>query len=78
MQLKFGEILSLVEELRKQGMSIKEIKELPVYIGDDEELNGIHNAYFVELQNSEDSEFDINELIDNCSTKLNGKAVLIS
>lgn len=79
-QLKLGEILDLVQQLKQSGMSLKQIKDLPIYIGDDEELNGIHNAYFCETMDAENKlELEVfNDLIDNCGTELKGKAILIS
>ena len=40
-------------------MTDKEISEIPVFIGDDDELNGIHTAWFaqkIERANSDDSD----------------------
>ena len=83
MQLKMGIILSLVNNLQAQGMSLKEIKELPIYIGNDDELNGIHMAWYAQMIDANanhrgDIEFVemINE--DHHNTKLTGKAILIS
>lgn len=47
-QLTMGELLGLVEILKKYGRTEEEIKALPVYIRDDDELNGIHTAYYCE------------------------------
>ena len=62
-------------------MKLKEISSLPVYIGNDDELNGIHCAWytnFMDAKNPEDA--DLVELIneDRCNIKLEGKAILIS
>ena len=80
-QLTLGDIMEFTKELRDEGMTIEEIQELPVYLGDDDELNGIHCAWytnFVDSNNSEDEDFVemINE--DRCNIKLDGKAILIS
>ena len=81
MQLKMDNILAFCSELRAQGMTMEEIKELPIYIGDDDELNGIHCAWYtnlVDANNTEDEDFVemINE--DRGNIKLNGSAILIS
>ena len=81
MQLTMNDILSFCAELRKQGMTMKEIKELPIYIGNDDELNGIHCGWYtnlVDTNNEEDA--DLVELIneDRCNIELKGKAILIS
>ena len=81
MQLTMNDILSFCAELRKQGMTMKEIKELPIYLGNDDELNGIHCGWYtnlVDTNNPEDADFVelINE--DRCNIELKGKAILIS
>ena len=80
-QLTVGDILRFIAELQKSGMSTKEIAELPVYLGNDDELNGIHCGWYtnlVDINNEEDA--DLVELIneDRCNIELKGKAILIS
>ena len=83
-QLTFGNILAFVNELKKQGMSMTEICALPIYIGNDDELNGIHCAWFTNLVDSNNTEDEDNvytvEMINErrCNIKLDGKAILIS
>ena len=83
MQLKVKTILSVINQLQAQGMKLSEIKELPIYIGNDDELNGIHMAWYAQLvDTASDNEDDmylvemINE--DHHNTKLTDKAILIS
>ena len=64
-----------------EGMSDEEIGELPVYIGNDEELNGIHTAFYCEhiaCDKAEDSEYIGMIDADCCNVKLDGRAILIS
>lgn len=80
-QLKLGDIMDLAEYLKSEGMKEKDIQKMPVYLGDDEELNGIHMAFFVQPVDSDNAEDDdyielINELPANIA--LEGKGVLIS
>ena len=82
-QLRVGDILKCVKELQDRGMTIREVAELPVYIGDDDELNGIHCAWYAQMIDSnnkdgDDQEFAviINENRNNI--KLDGRAILIS
>ena len=80
-QLTMAEIMKLTVELQKKGMTISEIAALPIYIGDDDELNGIHTAWYGELidaNNENDKAFIemINE--DHHNIQLKGKAILIS
>ena len=83
-QLTMGNILAFVKELKDEGMSLREIGELPVYIGDDDELNGIHCAWYTNLVDNNNTEDVDNmytvEMINErrCNIKLDGKAILIS
>lgn len=52
-QLKFKDLVKLFDELRKE-YSIEEIMEMPVYIGDDEELNGVHKSFRCEPYTEEE------------------------
>lgn len=83
-QLKLGHILGLANELKKQGMSTTEIVNLPIYLGDDDELNGIHTAWSCDVIDGNDTEDENNkwfvEMInDNYGNiKIKGKAILLS
>lgn len=80
-QLTLGDILKFVAELQRAGMSTKAIASLPIYLGRDDELNGIHTGWYVNLVDSdEEDDAGFVELIneDRCNIKLEGKAVLIS
>ena len=80
-QLKLGEILCFVSNLKKEGMTIKEITELPVYIGNDDELNGIHTAWYVQsIDPKKEDDTDFVELIneDYHNIEIKGKSILIS
>lgn len=59
--LTVGTILKRIKELKKEkGLTDKQISEIPVFIGDDDELNGIHTAWYaqgIEKSNPDDSEF---------------------
>lgn len=80
-QLTVGDILRFIGELQKQGISTKAIAEMPVYIGNDDELNGIHCGWYTNLIDSDKEEDeDFVELIneDGHNIDLKGKAILIS
>lgn len=84
-QLTVGDILAVIRELKDNGMSLKEIGSLPVYLGDDDELNGIHCAWYTNLVDADNTEDEDNaytvEMINEnrCNIKLEkGKAILIS
>ena len=81
MQLTLGQILDFAAQLRREGMPLEEFRALPVYLGNDDELNGIHCAWYtnmVDVNNPEDADFVemINE--DRCNIEIKGKAILIS
>lgn len=82
-QLTINDILALCARLRQKGMTMEEIKALPIYLGDDDELNGIHTGWaldFVDSNNTTDEDEFLVEMIneDRCNIKLDGKAVVIS
>lgn len=79
-QLTFKDLINLFDELKKE-MPIEEILKMPIYIGNDDELNGVHCAWFgqmVDPKNKEDE--DLVDLInfDSCNIKLKNKSILIS
>ena len=84
-QLTLGDILRFVKQLKDEGMSLADIYKLPIYLGDDDELNGIHCGWYTNLVDADDTENEDNvytvDLINEnrCNIKLEkGKAVLIS
>ena len=83
-QLTFGNVLKFINELKNEGMPLEEIYKLPIYIGNDDELNGIHCAWYTNIVDSNDTEDEDNEYLvemineRRCNIKLEGKAILIS
>lgn len=80
-QLTIAHIFEFVKELEASGMTLKEIAALPVYLGDDDELNGIHCGWYTNLVDSDNIvDGDIIDMIneDRNNIKLEGKAILIS
>ena len=80
-QLTMGAILKEVKRLKESGMTDKEIAALPVYIGRDDELNGIHTGWYINLldvNNEDDAGFIelINE--DRVNIPITDRAILIS
>lgn len=84
-QLTLGDILRLVAKMQNAGMSTKEITSMPIYLGDDDELNGIHCGWFANIVDASDTKDEdnmyiiemINENSDNYKLE-KGKAILIS
>ena len=81
-QLTLGDILRFAKGLKDDGMTPTEIYDLPIYLGDDDELNGIHCGWYTNLIDADDTEdADFIELINERrgNHKLEtGKAILIS
>lgn len=80
-QLTVNKIFDMVNKLHKSGMKYQDIMNLPIYLGDDDELNGVHCGWFVELIDAKDEhDNDIVEMINESSGNypLKNKAILIS
>ena len=79
-QLTMQSILEVALKLEEQGLDLSKLR---VYLGDDDELNGIHNAWYCELvENNGEEENNcivelINENIGN-NVEENEKFILIS
>ena len=80
-QLTLGQIIEVVHNLMKDGMTMGDICALPIYLGNDDELNGIHCGWYTNVIDANDpKDADFVELIneDRCNIELKGKAILIS
>ena len=79
-QLTMQSILEVALKLEKQGLDLSKIR---VFLGNDDELNGVHNAWYCELvENNGEEENNcivelINENIGN-NVEENEKFILIS
>ena len=79
-QLTMQSILEVALKLEEQGLDLSKIR---VFLGNDDELNGVHNAWYCELvENNGEKENNcivdlINENIGN-NVKKNEKFILIS
>ena len=79
-QLTMQSILEVALKLEEQGLDLSKIR---VFLGNDDELNGVHNAWFCELVENDGEEENncivdlINENIGNY-VKENEKFILIS
>lgn len=81
-QLTVKDILDLANHLHQSGISAKEVMAMPIYIGDDDELNGIHTAWCVGIFDPEcEDDSDIMYLINESygrNVEVKGKSILIS
>lgn len=78
-QLTIGELLRNIEGIKtSQGLTDEQIKNMPIYLGDDEELNGVHDAMFCDYISEADENF-LELIEDDCTnSKFKGRALLIS
>lgn len=77
-QLTLKDIYRLALGLIKKG---EDLDQYPIYIGNDDELNGIHCGWYTNIldvndENSQDFVEMINE--DSCCIELKNKGILIS
>ena len=83
-QLTLGDILEFAEMLKKETFLTEEdIKSLPVYIGDDDELNGVHCGWNCSIIDADDEyDADVVEMINdnhyNYRFEGNDSAIVIS
>ena len=79
-QLTMQSILEVALKLKEQGLDLSKIR---VFLGNDDELNGVHNAWFCELIKNDD-EKENNMIVDlinediGSSVKENESFILIS
>ena len=82
-QLTVNDILYMIKVLqRERDMSMSDILKLPVYIGNDDELNGIHCGWECRIVDADDKEDEyyvemINERSGNHQLTGNNTALLI-
>lgn len=77
-QLTLQAIFDVALELIKNG---EDLSKYPIYLGNDDELNGIHNGWYVNILDVKDDDCtDFIGLIeeDRCTTDLKDKGILIS
>lgn len=83
-RLKVKDIITMVNVLVKErGMALADVMDLPVYIGDDDELNGIHCGWECRIVDADDTEDEyyvemINERSGNYELTGNNSAILIA
>lgn len=71
----------LKEIQRKLCLTDKDFEKLPIYLGDDDELNGIHCAWYCEdIDADNEDDEDVVDMINEsiCNEPLHGKGILIS
>lgn len=80
-QLTVKDILKTIAELT-ETMETEDILNMPIYIGDDDELNGIHCAWYRQtVDTNKEDDADLVELINENSGNIElkkGKAFLLS
>ena len=79
-QLTLKDIYDLANELNKKG---EDLSQYPIYLGNDDELNGIHCGWFTNIIDVNDEDENNQCLIgmiedDCCCVNLKDKGILIS
>ena len=79
-QLTMGDLKAYIEELESNDYDLNTI---PVYLGNDDELNGIHNGWCITLLDkkdlSEDTQYFISMINEDYgNTELKSVGILIS
>jgi hypothetical protein len=77
-QLTLKAIFDIALELLEKG---EDLDKYPVYLGNDDELNGIHNGWYTNVLDVKDEDCaDFIYLIEEyrCTTDLKDKGILIS
>lgn len=78
--LTLKDIYNTAQKLLKAG---EKLEDYPIYLGDDDELNGIHNGWYLNLLSVNNPDEDVQSLIemineDNHTTGFTNKGILIS
>lgn len=83
--LTIGDLKKHFNHIKKtRGLTDKEFANIPIYIGDDDELNGIHSAFFVNTvdpdnNTDEDNEYYLSLIEERIgSVPIEGLSLLIS
>ena len=80
-QLTIGDIINVINMLKECGNTQEDISHIPIYIGDDDELNGIHTAWYANIisgDNKDDECFIEMINSDRGNIKFSGRAILIT
>ena len=78
-QLTLGDVLVFANKLKQSGMNDQELLTLPIYIGDDDELNGVHCAWDISLVDANDKSEEGQYLLEMINDKyLKGTVLLIA
>lgn len=67
-----GDIVDMIHELKNEkGYTEEEIRDMVIYLGDDEELNGVHACYYAGKldEDDEDDQWTLQDINDKESKK---------
>ena len=79
-QLTLQDIYDIAKTLLVDG---ENLRDYPIYIGNDDELNGIHCGWYANVLDEKDNDEDNQYMIDlinedSCNIKFRKQAILIS
>lgn len=81
-QLTVKKLYKRLKEIQRElCLTDEDFEKLPIYLGDDDELNGVHCAWYcedIDADNADDE--DVVDMINEniCNEPLHGKGILIS
>jgi hypothetical protein len=73
-QLTLGQVEKIIAELKKLKADYKNI---PIYLGDDDELNGIHHAWGAVLYHTENKDEDTKFILETMSSDCEPKGIFL-
>lgn len=76
-QLNLKNIYDICEELKAKG---EDLSKYQVYLGNDDELNGIHTGWYINILNKNKENESLLEMIEDNhgNVEFKGKGILIS
>lgn len=75
-RLTMNDIYNMCLQLKEQG---KDLNKLPIYLGDDDELNGVHSGWYCEYITKQDEEDnDTISIFEESNIELADEGILIS
>ena len=81
-QLTVKKLYKRLKEIQRElCLTDEDFEKLPIYLGDDDELNGVHCAWYCEnIDSDNEDDEDVVDMINECrgNVELNGKGILIS
>lgn len=76
--LTISKILAYIELLKHMGYTEEEIKQMPIYLGNDEELNGVYEGGYIDLVDTDNPDENMTDVIQEYDRDFHGRCILLS